>query len=80
MKSFLSLHQAERPQGAGGTTQESIPRAVKNETFHTNPKRERGNDLTTSLTLRVSVVSGRVQYNHKGTEKIEDWKSGMKYL
>ena len=36
--------------------------AVANETFHTNPKRERGNDLAISLTLRVSVVFAREQY------------------
>jgi hypothetical protein len=32
------------------------------ETSHTNPKCKRGNGLTPSLTLRVSVPSGRVQY------------------
>ena len=29
---------------------------------HTNPKRQRGNQLRSSLTLRVSVHSDRVQY------------------
>jgi hypothetical protein len=40
-----------------------ILRAVRVETSHTNPKCKRGNGLTPSLTLRVSVPSGRVQYN-----------------
>ena len=31
---------------------------------HRNPKRKRGNRLGCSLTLRVSIVSARVQYNH----------------
>ena len=35
--------------------------AVEIETIHTNPKRKRGNDLTTSLTLRVSVSRNREQ-------------------
>ena len=42
---------------------ECMLRAVWNETSHTNPKRKRGNDLQSSLTLRVSVASGREQYN-----------------
>ena len=44
------------------TLTDIILRAVANETFHTNPKRKRGNDLATSLTLRVSVVFARSQY------------------
>jgi hypothetical protein len=39
-----------------------ILRAARDETSHTNPKCKRGNGLTPSLTLRVSVPSGRVQY------------------
>ena len=40
-----------------------ILRAVRNGTSDTNPKRQRGNELEPSLTLRVSVTSGREQYN-----------------
>jgi hypothetical protein len=43
-----------------------IPRTVTNETFHTNPKRKRGNNLKTSLTLRVSVAGGREWYKLGG--------------
>ena len=31
--------------------------------LHTNPKRQRGHDLATSLTLRVSLSRNREQYN-----------------
>jgi putative heme-binding domain-containing protein len=41
----------------------AILRAVRDETSHTNPKCKRGNGLTPSLTLRVSVPGGRMQYN-----------------
>ena len=37
--------------------------AAMNEFFHTNPKRERGSDLTPSLAHRVSVINGREPYN-----------------
>ena len=40
-----------------------ILRAVRSETFHTNPKRLRGNELKPSLTLRVSIPGSREQYN-----------------
>src|SRR5258708_7011538 len=40
--------------------------ATRNETFHTNPKRQRGNALTPSLALRVSVTSDRGQHNANG--------------
>src|SRR5665213_1223610 len=36
--------------------------AVENGTFHTNPKRKRGNELTPSLALRVGVISNRGEY------------------
>jgi len=39
-----------------------IAPAAANEPSPTSPKRQRGNGLTASLTLRVSVASGRVQY------------------
>ena len=38
--------------------------AASNETFHTNPKRKRGNALTSSLALRVSIRPGREQYRN----------------
>ena len=40
--------------------------AVEIVTIHTNPKRQRGNDLATSLTLRVSVILNREQYSRQG--------------
>ncbi len=36
--------------------------AARNETFNTNPKRKRGTGLGPSLTLRVGIGGGRVQY------------------
>ena len=42
---------------------ESIPLPAKFDTSYTNPKRKRGKNLPTSLALRVSMVSGREQYN-----------------
>ena len=36
-----------------------LPPASESRTFHTNPKRKRGNALTPSLALRVSVNSDR---------------------
>ena len=39
-----------------------IPRAVEDGTFHSNPKRKRGNTLDPSLTLRVTVTVNRVRY------------------
>ena len=65
---MLDFIKASRPgQGRHGDARpirkpDTIPRAVANETFHTNPKRKRGNDLATSLTLRASVVFARSQY------------------
>ena len=41
---------------------ERILHAVKNDTFHRNPKRKRGQKLRPSLTLRVTVRVNRVQY------------------
>src|ERR1035438_6551609 len=41
----------------------AIPHAASDETSHANPKRKRGIGLTSSLTLRVSVTSGRAEYN-----------------
>jgi hypothetical protein len=41
----------------------SILLAVEVGTIHTNPKRKRGNDLATSLALRVSVSCNREQYS-----------------
>jgi hypothetical protein len=43
----------------------NILRPVRSETFHTNPKRRRGNELKPSLTLRVSIPNGREQYQYK---------------
>jgi hypothetical protein len=37
--------------------------AVEIVTIHTNPKRKRGNDLATSLTIRVGVSRNREQYS-----------------
>ena len=37
--------------------------AVESETYHTNPKRKRGDDLRPSLALRVSVSFAREQYS-----------------
>jgi hypothetical protein len=45
------------------TSRAVILPAARNETSHTNPKRKRGNGLEPSLTLRVSVSSGREQYS-----------------
>ena len=42
---------------------EDIPLPAKIDTSYTNPKRKRGKNLSTSLALRVSVVSGRERYN-----------------
>ena len=33
--------------------------AAENDTFHTDPKRQRGNGLSPSVTLRVSVIGNR---------------------
>jgi NAD-dependent dihydropyrimidine dehydrogenase PreA subunit len=41
----------------------AIPLTVEIGTIHTNPKRQRGNDLATSLTLRVSISDNRGQYD-----------------
>ena len=54
------------PRGDTGGFFGVICRVVKNETFHTNPKRERGNSLKASITLRVSISSGREQYICRG--------------
>ena len=48
------------------------PNAVRNETFHTHPKCKRGNGLTPSLTLRVSVPRGHVQYS-LGANRCRAW-------
>jgi len=42
---------------------ECILSAVEIVPIHTSPKRKRGNDLATSLALRVSVSLNREQYN-----------------
>ena len=48
-----------------------IPLPVKFDTSYINPKRKRGKDLSTSLALRVSVVSGtRKGVREKGTSLI----------
>ena len=39
----------------------AILAAANNDSLHSNPKRQRGNDLTPSLALRVSVICKRVQ-------------------
>ena len=41
-----------------------ILRAVGIDTFHSNPKRQRGNELTPSLAFRVGFGSNRGQYNN----------------
>jgi hypothetical protein len=64
------------PYGKTSYDQEIILLAGGNETFHTNPKRQRGNDLATSLTLRVNISRDRGQYNHEGHEAHES-KSGQ---
>src|ERR1700733_5910980 len=38
-------------------------RDARDKTSHTNQKCKRGNGLASSLTLRVSVPSGRMQYS-----------------
>ena len=43
----------------------NIHRAVRSGTFHTNPKRQRGNALKPSQTFRVRIPSGREQYQYK---------------
>ncbi len=43
-------------------TGDAILHAVKNGTFHRNPKRKRGQKLRPSLTLRVTIKVNRVQY------------------
>ena len=42
-----------------------IPLPVKFDTSYTNPKRKRGKNLSTSLALRVGVVSGRERYKRQ---------------
>src|SRR5665213_843595 len=39
---------------------------IENGTFHTNPKRKRGNELTPSLALRVGVICSRGEYSSAG--------------
>jgi hypothetical protein len=61
---FSDQRNDPRPARTSSPTRELIliPLAARDETSHTNPKCKRGNGLTPSLTLRVSVPSGRVQY------------------
>ncbi len=64
----FSRNPGEEPPQGGITNGAFQPgqyllRAVEVVTIHSNPKRQRGNDLATSLTLRVSVSRSRGQYN-----------------
>jgi len=54
--------QLEKIHSLTADTRHDILRAVRRERCHSNPKCKRGNGLTPSLTLRVGVPSGRVQY------------------
>ena len=47
----------------------AIPLAVEIVRFDTNPKRKRGNDLISALTLRVSVSLDRERYIHARTRE-----------
>jgi hypothetical protein len=64
----LRLRQGQNPVRSdldhSAVTPQSIVRAVRDETSHTNSKCKRGNGLTPLLTLRVSVPSGHsaIQY------------------
>jgi hypothetical protein len=49
--------------GSSIATRGTILRTAEIATIHTNPKRKRGNDLTPSLALRVSVSLNRGQYS-----------------
>jgi len=40
-----------------------LPLAVEIDTFRTNPRRQRGSDLTISLALRASLGRNRAQHN-----------------
>jgi hypothetical protein len=66
-----------------------IPPAGRIETFHTNPKRQRGSDLRPSLALRVGVKSDRGPYkvgssrigHHKITSrKVHSWLQTPKLI
>jgi len=46
-----------------GTAHQNILHAVKNDTFHRNPKRKRGQKLRPLLTLWVTARVNRVQHN-----------------
>ena len=50
--------------------------ASENGTFDTNPKRQRGNALTPSLALRVSVISNRDQYTKESSGETESSSAG----
>ena len=59
---YSTIRQDAKIPGINKRNCSTIQPAVENGTFHTNPKRKRGNELTPSLALRVSVIGNCGQY------------------